>query len=494
MMEDLTPRAIVQELDKYIIGQTAAKRAVAVALRNRYRRRMLPEQLRKEITPKNILMIGPTGVGKSEIARRVARVIDAPFVRVEATKFTEVGYVGRDVDSIVHDLVEASVNMVYEQKYHDVQATAEDLATERIIGYLYQQAQRLRKHATTRAAKAQQQVSVAMSGGGAASGEVTRDEGSISASANTGIGQLRALALASEGRRIRRKDLAELLKAQKLEDAIIEIEVNNDLVDNRDLDSTELGAEEWSESVPGSLPPFGAGVRRRRREVPVREARRLLVREEAARLIDFDQVVDEAIQRVEESGVSFIDEIDKIVGHHVDVGPDVSGEGVQRDLLPIVEGTTVMTRYGPVRTDFILFIAAGAFYQHKPSDLIPELQGRFPLRVELASLSLEDFHRILVEPENAIVKQYQALLETEGVELEFTADGLVEVAKMACTMNERLENIGARRLATIVEQLLEEVSFEAPTMKGEKVVVDGEFVRQRLAKLVEDVDSSKYIL
>ncbi|MBI2955110.1 MAG: ATP-dependent protease ATPase subunit HslU [Chloroflexi bacterium] len=490
-MENLTPEAIVKELDKYIVGQSDAKRAVAVALRNRYRRKLLPDNVRREITPKNILMIGPTGVGKTEIARRVSRLIDAPFVKVEATRFTEVGYVGRDVEAIVHELMENSVSMVHEQKMQEVLAKAEGLALERIITYVCQQASPANARSSRKAqqgAATQTMVmnSPAMATQSTTACDVPRDE--VLHSSRT----KRFKAPAQQRRR-----MAEMLESHQLDDMMIEIELNGEM-DNFDSVLEFSGAmttDEMTETFNDFVQNYTSySTRKRLRRVSVKEARRLLTREEANKLIDFDQVIEEAIRRAEESGVVFIDEMDKVTGPRVDIGADVSGEGVQRDLLPIVEGSTVMTRYGAVKTDFVLFIAAGAFHQTKPSDLIPELQGRFPLRVELQSLSQADFERILAEPESSLIKQYQALLSTEEIELVFTEDGIVEIAKMGALMNQRMENIGARRLQTIMERVLEDISFNAHLHKGEKVVVDARYVGERLADLVHDEDLSKYIL
>lgn len=490
-MEDLTPEAIVKELDKYIIGQSEAKRAVAVALRNRQRRRVLPENVRREITPKNIMMIGPTGVGKTEIARRVARLIDAPFVKVEATKFTEVGYVGRDVESIVHELVENSISMVHEQKMQEVLAKAEGLAKERIITYVCQQ---IVMGGSRTSRKAQQSASSqtvifgspTMATQSTTACEVPREE----------------VPRSSRPKRFKvqpqhRSRVAEMLESHQLDDAVIEIELNNDIDGFESVleFSGGMTQDEMTETFNDFMQHYSSySTRKRVRRVSVKEARRLLTREEANKLIDFDQVIEEAVRRAEESGVVFIDEMDKIAGPRIDIGADVSGQGVQRDLLPIVEGSTVMTRYGPVKTDYILFISAGAFHQTKPSDLIPELQGRFPLRVELQSLTEKDFERILAEPENSLIKQYQALLSTEGVELVFSEDGISEIARMATLMNQRMENIGARRLQTIMERVLEDISFNAHRHKGERVVVDAAYVSERMADFVHDEDLSKYIL
>ena len=469
-METLTPREIVRQLDKYIVGQEAAKKAVAIALRNRYRRRMLPPGLARDVLPKNILMIGPTGVGKTEIARQVARLIGAPFVKVEATRFTEVGYVGRDVESIIHELVDVSVGMVYEERLREVQAKAESLANERLVNYIYQQLISSPKRARVKGRLRTQSLPLDL-----------LDDPEVFKSDKA---RMRAV----------RKQVADLVKARALDDHIIEIEVGD--YDRYNLEfGPGVSVDDLRESFVDFIEQYEDYSRRRRaRRVSVREARRILTREEASKLINVDEVIEEGLRRAEELGVVFIDEIDKIAGPEVEVGPDVSGEGVQRDLLPIVEGCTVLTRYGPVRTDHILFIAAGAFYDRRPSDLIPELQGRFPLRVELHPLGEDEFRRILVEPENSLVKQYRALLATEGVELEFTDDAIAELARTAARLNERYENIGARRLYTVMEAVLEEVSFDAPERQGERVVIDAEYVRGKLADLLANEDLSRYIL
>ncbi len=462
---DLTPRQVVRELDKYVVGQADAKRAMAIALRNRLRRQRLPEEMRDEVLPKNLMLIGPTGVGKTEIARRVSKLTDAPFLKVEATKFTEVGYVGRDVESIVRDLVETSINMIHSEQLANVRERAERAAMERLVNYLVEQSPQLKAVAASE------------------NGEVARAAGGT------------ATALATERRLLRqRKRVAQMLVDRRLEDQTVEIEVEME-VDGfafgqlPDFVSEVAAGEDMEGFFSGERP-----VRKRSRRVSVADARRILTQEEAQKLIDFDSVIDEAVFRTEQSGIVFIDEIDKIISSGYESSGDVSGEGVQRDLLPIVEGSTVMTRYGPVKTDHMLFIAAGSFHAAKPSELIPELQGRFPLRVELESLGVEDLQRILTEPDNALTKQYEALLKTEGVELSFTADGVEEMARLAQEMNEKLEDIGARRLQTILEQVLEEVSFDATELEDPRVTVDREYVRSRMENLVEDEDLSRFIL
>jgi ATP-dependent HslUV protease ATP-binding subunit HslU len=493
-MQNMTPREIVTELDKYIVGQDGAKKAVAVALRNRVRRQMVPEALRDEITPKNLMLIGPTGVGKTEIARRVARLIDAPFVKVEATKFTEVGYVGRDVESIVRDLAEAAFDMEHNRRMSEVRTHAERLATERIINYLIEQREDLQPVRRKGRKKAQAHM------GGA---DVAPIDGQTSPTEGERQ-QLSARAIKQ-----RRTRLGQLLAEHKLDEEQIEIDLGDDgLQIGEDLGgvlefSPGMSADEMSEnfqdfldgyrSLQSDLSKFNSG-RKRVRRVSVREAQRILTEEEAQKLLDLDQIIDNAVAKAESSGVVFLDEIDKIVGSGRDTGPDVSGEGVQRDLLPIVEGTVVQTRYGPVKTDHVLFIAAGAFHNAKPADLLPELQGRFPLRVELASLGQKDLRQILVEPENSLTRQYVSLMETEGVELRFSDSGIERIAGVAASLNERIEDIGARRLHTIMEQVLEDLSFRADEEKGNTIEITAEYVDERVKETAKDEDLSKFIL
>ena len=443
LLDELTPREIVRELDKYVIGQADAKKAVAIALRNRIRRQKLEPEMADEVMPKNILMIGPTGVGKTELARRLAKLANSPFLKVEASKFTEVGYVGRDVESMIRDLVEIAIDMVREERLNEVGERAEHNAEERLLDLLMP--------------PPPEQV-----------------EGAVVESADR-----------------TREKLRERLRAGKLDDRMVEVSVK-ERGPTFEV-STQGGIEEMDINLKDVLPGLFAG-RTRKRKMRVSEAMDYLVTEEEQKLIDLDQVTRVAIERVERSGIIFLDEVDKIAGREGGHGPDVSREGVQRDILPIVEGTTVNTRYGFVRTDHILFIAAGAFHVSKPSDLIPELQGRFPIRVELKSLTEGDFIRILKEPKNALIKQYQALLDTEGIKLVFTEDALQEIASFATRVNESAENIGARRLHTILEKLLEEISFDGPDLKKKNVKVDAAYVRKQLAEIVKDQDLSRYIL
>jgi ATP-dependent HslUV protease ATP-binding subunit HslU len=455
-LDELTPREIVAELDKYVVGQNDAKRAVAIALRNRTRRQKLTPDLAEEIIPKNIIMIGPTGVGKTEIARRLAKLTNSPFLKVEASKFTEVGYVGRDVESMIRDLVEIAIDMIREEKLEDVADKAELNAEERLLDLLLPPPSP-RTDAT--------------------SGGVVIDSGS---------GDI------TESQSRTREKLRQQLREGKLDERQVEIEVRERNFPSFEIISNQ-GVEEMDVNIKDMLPNI-FGQRSKKRKMKVNEAFDYLIQEEEHRLIDMDQVTRTAIDRVENSGIIFLDEIDKIAGRESGHGPDVSREGVQRDILPIVEGTTVNTRYGMVRTDHILFVAAGAFHVSKPSDLIPELQGRFPIRVELQSLTMEDFIRILTEPKSSLVKQYTALLETEGVKLEFTRDSLEEVARFAFRVNEGTENIGARRLHTIMERVLDEISFSAPEKKGEHITVDAAYVGKMLSEIVKDQDLSRYIL
>ena len=489
-MRDLTPQQVVRELDRYIVGQNEAKRVVAIAMRNRYRRLALPEEVQAEITPKNILMIGPTGVGKTEIARRLAKLADAPFIKVEATKFTQVGYVGRDVESIVRDLMDVAVGMVHDERVTEVREQAAKKAEERILDILTEKAY-TEEIANLEAAQAARSAAARRSKATASSSA----HASLPAGAVAAAPRPRAAPVTYRKRRqLARSRLAERLARKELEEQIIEIELEPEdsfssvfeFVAGMAPDDVGDNFQEFLSNMPSG--------RRRSRQVPVKEARRLLTQEEANKLVDFDAIIEQATQRVEQSGVIFLDEIDKIVGSKIDMGPDVSGEGVQRDLLPIVEGSTVMSRFGPVKTDHVLWIAAGAFHHARPSDLIPELQGRLPLRVELGSLGEADYQRILTQPENALTRQYEALLGVENVTLEFPPDGLAEIARCAFAMNERTENIGARRLQTIMEKVLEEVSFTAPELAGQTVTVDAAFVRGRLDKLMADEDLSRYIL
>ena len=456
-LDELTPREIVTELDKYVVGQKDAKRAVAIALRNRMRRQKLPADMAEEVMPKNILMIGPTGVGKTEIARRLAKLANSPFLKVEASKFTEVGYVGRDVESMIRDLVEIAIEMVREEKLEDVADKAELNAEERLLDILL-------PPPPPRPAAESTQAGFVLEGTTSSSDSQSRT----------------------------REKLRQQLREGKLDDRTVEIDVRERNFPSFEIISSQ-GAEEMDINIKDMLPNI-FGQRTKKRKMKVNEAFEYLIQEEEQRLIDMDQVTRTAIDRVEDSGIIFLDEIDKIAGRESGHGPDVSREGVQRDILPIVEGTTVNTRYGMVRTDHILFVAAGAFHVSKPSDLIPELQGRFPIRVELQSLTMEDFIRILTEPKSSLVKQYIALLETEGVKLEFSSDALEEVARFAFRVNEGTENIGARRLHTIMERVLDEISFDAPDKKGQHFKVDAEYVRKMLADIVKDQDLSRYIL
>ena len=459
----LTPKAIVLELDKYIIGQNKAKKSVAVALRNRYRRSLLSDSMRDEIIPKNILMIGPTGVGKTEIARRLAKLVQAPFIKVEATKFTEVGYVGRDVESMVRDLVETSIRMVKAEMAEKLKQQAEKLANERIVAILVPQSV---------TSKAQKNPFEMLFGG---QNQSQTEESNADPSTE-------ALRNAAK----------EKLAKGELEKEIIEIEIEDHSPSMLDMLSGQ-GNEQMGfnmQEMLGNMMP----KKTKKRKLPINEARKILIQEEANRLMDQDEVIQESIKRAEQSGIIFIDEIDKVASTGRGSGPDVSREGVQRDILPIVEGSTVMTKYGPVRTDYVLFIAAGAFHMSKPSDLIPELQGRFPIRVELNSLTHDDFVLILKEPKNALSKQYTALLETEGINIDFSPEAIEELARIAVEVNQNTENIGARRLYTILEKLLEDLSYEAPEIQLEQFTITPEYVREKLAEISQNRDLSQYIL
>ena len=444
-MEELTPKQIVEELNKYVIGQYEAKKSVAIALRNRWRRQQLPEDLRDEVIPKNILMMGPTGVGKTEIARRLANLVKAPFIKVEATKFTEVGYVGRDVEAIIRELAEASFKMVKEEKIAEVEEKAEKLAEEKILDYLVPR--KIRRFSS-----------------------LDEEESEESPA---------------------REKFREMLKNGQLDDRVVEIEVEEKpTVVGGVIAPGMEDIENQLKDLFSSLAPS----KKKRRKMTVKDALKYLKQQEAEKLIDMDEVASEAVKRAENAGIVFIDEIDKVAGKSSGSGPDVSREGVQRDLLPIVEGTTVSTKYGPVKTDHILFIAAGAFHLSKPSDLIPELQGRFPIRVELKALTKDDFIKILTEPKNALIKQYKALMETEGVHLEFTDDAVEEIARIAEEVNEKTENIGARRLHTILERIMEDYSFEAPDLKGQTIIIDKKVVQAKLEDIIQNEDLTKYIL
>jgi ATP-dependent HslUV protease ATP-binding subunit HslU len=476
-LEEMPPRQIVAELDRYIVGQEAAKKAVAIAVRNRWRRAQAPDEIRDEITPYNIIMIGPTGVGKTEVARRLARLSGAPFIKVEASKFTEVGYVGRDAESMVRDLVDSAINLVRTEREDEVFPQAEQRADERLLDLLLPAAPPAveKTERTDKTEKTEGSSVFVVSSSGQAKPE-------------------RALSPEEDRRHRSREKLRQMLADGQLDDREVEIEIVPQNFPMMELMQPPQGIEgpdiNFTEMLQDMLPK-----RKKRRSVKVPEARRVLVDEELKKLVDMDDVVNESLDRVENHGIIFIDEIDKIAGERGQAGgPDVSREGVQRDLLPIVEGSTVQTRYGYVRSDHILFIAAGAFHVSKPSDLIPELQGRFPIRVELQPLTEQDFIRIMTEPENALTKQYQALVAAEGAELEFTVDGIAEVARVAFMANDRMENIGARRLHTVVAALMEDVLFELPDYPDKHIVFDAETVRQRLARIISDDDLRRYIL
>ncbi|TDI47091.1 MAG: ATP-dependent protease ATPase subunit HslU [Acidobacteria bacterium] len=466
-LDDLTPRQIVRELDKYVIGQNAAKRAVAVALRNRMRRLKLPPEMADEVAPKNIIMIGPTGVGKTEVARRLARLSNSPFTKVEASKFTEVGYVGRDVESMVRDLVEIAVDLVREEKLYEIQDKAEESAEERLLDLLLPPSPPVSTPLET--------------------SEPLKPLKDVKENSD----RAPAAAPRTDFKSTREK-LRVQLRDGKLDHRNVELDVRERVTPSFEV-ITGSGVEEMDINLKDMLPGIFGG-RTRKREMKVPDALEYLIQEEEQKLVDPEQVARLAVERTEQAGIIFIDELDKVAGREGGHGPDISREGVQRDLLPIVEGTSVNTKYGMVRTDHILFIAAGAFHVAKPSDLIPELQGRFPIRVELSSLNHEDFVRILLEPKNALLKQYRALLATEGVEVDFTDDAVEAIASYSMMVNERTENIGARRLHTIMEKVLDELLFEAPELDQKKWVIDGDYVKKMLDEIAKDDDISRYIL
>ncbi len=458
-LKQLTPKQIVKRLDRYIIGQDEAKKAVSIALRNRWRRLQLSPDLRDEVMPKNIIMIGPTGVGKTEIARRLSRIANAPFLKVEASKFTEVGYVGRDVESMIRDLAQLTVNMVKEEQSKKLKGKAEALAEERLLDLLLPYV-----------AKKNYEENVS---------EPEKDENFTSAEKEKGASDTR-------------EKFRTMLKQGRLEDRYVELEItekNTHIVEIFSGSGLEEMDINFKDLVSGLFPG-----KTKRRKMKLSEARTFLVQEEAQKLIDMDSVIAESIKRVEQYGIIFLDELDKIAGRESTMGPDVSREGVQRDLLPIIEGSTVSSKYGLVKTDHILFIAAGAFHVSRPSDLIPELQGRFPIRVELDSLGKEEFIRILIEPKNSLIKQYTALLKTEGVDVQFKSDAISEIASIAAYVNDHTENIGARRLHTIMDKVLDDISFNAPELSGQNIIIDAQFVQDKLKDIIKDEDLSRYIL
>ena len=480
-LADLTPRQIVAELDRYIVGQDEAKKAVAIALRNRWRRQQAPDDIREEISPNNIILIGPTGVGKTEIARRLARLAGAPFIKVEASKFTEVGYVGRDVESMVRDLMESAIDMVRTERENEVEDLAYERVDERLLDLLLPRP----NEATAEGERGSASAAAGGAGGGpslfvvSSGGEIAREGGSPEA--------------AKERYNRTRDKLRQLLRDGQLEDREVEVEVTQQggpMFDMLVPQGAPEGVENFTEMLQDMMPK-----RRKKRTVKVSEARRILLDQELEKLVNMDDVTSDALERVEKMGIIFLDEIDKIAGERSQMGgPDVSREGVQRDLLPIVEGSNVQTKYGMVKTDHVLFIAAGAFHVSKPSDLIPELQGRFPIRVELKPLTEQDFVRIMTEPENALTKQYAALVSAEGALLTFTEDAIAELARIATSVNERMENIGARRLHTVMSSLLEDVLYDLPDRGTKPIAIDGATVRDRLKAIVEDEDLRRYIL
>lgn len=462
--QSLTPKQIVLELDKYIVGQNKAKKSVAVALRNRYRRSLLDESIRDEIVPKNILMIGPTGVGKTEIARRLAKLVHAPFIKIEATKFTEIGYVGRDVESMVRDLVETAIRMVKTERSEKVKDKAEKLANERIVSLLNPSQQKPKSNRNP--------LEMIFGNQNEPEPEEENDD--------------------TQNLHQQRERTKEKLLNGELEEQVIEIEV-----EDSSPSMFEMFSGQGNEQIGFNMQELFGNMmpkKTKKRKLPIKEARKVLTQEEANKLIDMDEVIQDSVRMAEQSGIIFIDEIDKIASSGQGSGPDVSREGVQRDILPIVEGSTIMTKYGPIKTDFILFVAAGAFHTAKPSDLIPELQGRFPIRVELNNLTMEEFVQILKEPKNALTKQYTALLQTEGITVEFSDDAIQELARIAAEVNQNTDNIGARRLHTILEKLLEDLSYEAPDINMETIMITPEYVREKLADIAQNRDLSQYIL